>query len=391
MSQPHLSARAITGHTSPPFTVLETDRYGVWRMVNGTLVRLAGEDATINSEWGEEPNNPVLSPDGTKVVFNWNFPGPNGEGQIALVNSTAAGQTPTILSPDDAGGPYMLHPQWHPDSDRVVYVHAAPAKGFYGSVVAVDLASPGTEDVLYTPSTVGAPNGYGPLRPQYSPDGGMILFFLDDQSGATDTLSGLYVMDADGSNVTQLDTWSTVGPPNDGYGFNGSQSCWTADGRIVYVTDSFAGGIGQVYIIDADGSGQTLLSSDGTSSTKECRINRLSYISSGGGYVIGSSYVFDATLAQNIWRPWRWELDGSGGTMLTSVGDPDVFAYDMQYFTNMYPYLNRIWFTPRAGSAGPIGWLSSCALDASDYTTDVQLDTDCNGDKFYAGTGIEWA
>lgn len=361
-----------------PITVYSVSDFQ-YLALGGTNVVLT--DKTV--DYFDEANNAILSPDNTLIAVNANFPFTGGgfdSGGIAVVPVT--GGVPLQVSAYDSGGPWMLHPSWHPDSDTLVYIHADPAEGFDGSIVTAQVSNPGVETVLYTPSTVGAPNGYGPFRPQYSPDGSLILFFLNDESGATDSLSGLYVMDADGSNVTQLDTFNTAGS-NDGYAFDGSQACWTPDGRIVYSNANFAGGtLWQIYIIDSDGANKTLLTTDGDTSTQDCLITNRG-MSPAGDYAVISSNTTGSD-----WRPYRLELDGSGATILDATHGP--VGAD-QNFRCVYVHEQRVWFIDKRGTstANP-GTLSSIALDGTDYQIETTLFVDMDGDRFYTGTGIEW-
>ena len=82
--------------------------------------------------------------------------------------------------------------------------------------------------------------------PKWSPDGSQILFF-SDRADSHD----LYVMDADGSNQTALTT--DPGGETDGK--------WSPDGsRIVFTFDGTGGG--DLYLINADGSNMEQLTED---------------------------------------------------------------------------------------------------------------------------------
>jgi Tol biopolymer transport system component len=102
--------------------------------------------------------------------------------------------------------------------------------------------------------------------PAWSPDGSRIAFHSEQQAGNWD----IYVMDADGGNITRL----TTDPATDGFpdwspdgttGPGGSTPAWSPDGaRIAF--DSDRTGRSEIYVMDADGTGAVQVTTAGGAS-----------------------------------------------------------------------------------------------------------------------------
>lgn len=355
---------------SIPITVVSVD--------DGTYVAQAG--IGVNTQIspfdvnGEDQSNPITSPDGTMVLFDSNFPGPNGEGQIKWV--PAGGGSETVLSPNDTAGPYFLQPSWRPDSGGVIYIHGDPVTlGFEGDIVAVDLSAPGTETVLFSPSAAGT----GGFRPQYSPDGTQIAFLLS--GGTTPANEGLYVMDDDGSNLTQIDSWG-----NPGYAGDGEQFAWSPDGSLIAYwasPDSF----GTFYVIEPDGSNKTKISIGltdtntdfgGTGDLVQKRMSNRAWISN--TEVVAAAMYYDGSFG---WAPWRYNVDGVTDEVRLSDEGPN----GTEYFSTVYVWKNRIWFIP---TRTPAGIVASTALDGTDYRVEATLGVDLDGSEFLNGSGLNF-
>ncbi len=160
------------------------------------------------------------------------FPGENGKiaftstrdgfGQIYVMNADGTNQVrlTTPLAARD--------PAWSSDGQKIAYNTGT------GGTMAV-MNADGTGQVTLAP---------GGQDPAWSPDGLKLAF-----TSFRDADGEIYVMDADGTNLTRL----TNSPLQD------LEPAWSPDGQKIAFTSKRDGGAPEIYVMNADGSGQLRL------------------------------------------------------------------------------------------------------------------------------------
>lgn len=351
--EPEAPTPGVVG--TPPFTVLQLD--GTLNVYVMTPTDPAGTPTAItdNTDGGatyDDANNPVLSPDGTMIAFmmtktSTGFPS-------LWVVANAAGSTPTELVADSSN--YILHPMWSPDSATIVYTRGISG-ALRGAVESVP-ASGGSPTVLYTPAA-----GDGAFRPAFNFDGSLIAFVLDKNIGAG---QGIVVMNADGSGPSQIVTVNA-------YRFDGSQFGW-ANAQDTLAYDD---GASSCYVVNADGTGQTLVNTGGLAGVP-VRCSKTAWASDDSHIVVTSN-------DGSKWALYRLELDGSGETLLNASHG----AYNQQWMKQAFLHDGRLYFIELA-SGGNGGKIGSVLVDGTDYRLDLNLLAGSVGDWFYGGTAFEW-
>ena len=178
-----------------------------------------------------------FSPDGTQIAYHSRFP-PVGPGlaQIFLMSANGTTQlTGTEPLTDTGGGAQFA--DWTPDGKRIVFQTTPLRNGTftYRDIFVINADGTGLTNLTHNSTYVDA-------RPAWSPDGTRIAF----QSNR-DGNDEIYVMNADGSNPVRL--------TSDGHS-NGVPD-WSPDGRIVFASDR--DGNFEIWVMNADGTGLTQL------------------------------------------------------------------------------------------------------------------------------------
>jgi Tol biopolymer transport system component len=244
----------------------------VMRPDGGSLTQLTFDDARF-----ELDGYPTWSPDGSKIAYNSYVSGPDGAHQKVYVID-ADGSNETCLTPGSDG----YSPSWSPDGSRILFLSyrdSEPANNkfttelylmnadgsgqtrltnFSGKFSAANWSPDGSKIV-----SVFQPDYGGPVKilvmksdvavadkiysddrllcsaPFFSPDGTQILVNF---TGPILALSGMYLMNADGSNLNRL---------------GGGEGSWSPDGRkIVFSYSSRTSPFSsQLWIMNKDRSG----------------------------------------------------------------------------------------------------------------------------------------
>jgi hypothetical protein len=252
--------------------------------------------ALVSEQWGndQEPAAPSLLSNG--YLYYRVGGGDGGSWWQALAPDGSGG----VVFPPDAPINYS-DIAWRPDGRRFAFVNYL--LGSYG----IETAAPDGRDVQRLT------DGVNDLWPSWSPDGSKIVFAStrDDPAqnqctpGDTGSMAllcptDLYVMDADGRNVTRLT--ATERPE--------STPVWSPDGSTIAFTAGTDDGSGTaVFVMNADGTNVRQVSS--------------------GGRDFGPSWSPDGsqlafTAIRNDWGVWAVHADGTGEHLL--VGDTGPYA-----------------------------------------------------------------
>lgn len=230
----------------------------------------------------DHSEDPVWSPDGTKIAFvSYRY----GDGAIYIMN--ADGSNLTRLT-----NYASYDPLWSPDGTKIVFRTYDTRGSSIGEIYVMD--ADGSNQTRLT--------NYSCFNAVWSPDGTKIAF---DPYGAImfNDISGIYVMNADGSNQTRLS-------------LEGRDPTWSPDGtKIAFSTyNLIETNINEdtgIYVVDIDGSNMTNLTH---------------------GYTAGQSLAWspDGTkLAFNIGETiYTMNADGSNMTTLYSGGYKPVWSPD---------------------------------------------------------------
>ena len=244
----------------------EGDRFGGWGL--GAMNADGSGIVSLNSPPGAADVS--WSPNGQLVAFEAD---PHGDGDLEIFIMRADGTNVRQLTDSDG---WDFWPDWFPDGSRIAFtslrtgvpnVYIMNVDGSDQQALTDDPVlgcfqpdvSPNGKDVLamcspeFEPPTIwrigvtdGAmipltlPGPHEDLDPQWSPNGKRVVF-SSSRSGAPK----LWLMDADGGNVTQL----TTAPGRDfnpTFSPNGQQIAWW----------KFRFGQGDIFVMNADGSGQ---------------------------------------------------------------------------------------------------------------------------------------
>ena len=150
-------------------------------------------------------------------------------GGVQLMTVGIDGSNPVQLTDeaDDAS-----QPSWSPDGSKIAYVAGPPPQG------KIKIANADGKNARFLLNE-GAPQG----EPIWSPDGKQLLFTMFEPRNGC---SNIFVANADGTGVRNLtDANKSCGDP-----------AWSPDGsRIAYV--SIVGGTTHLWVMNADGSGQS--------------------------------------------------------------------------------------------------------------------------------------
>jgi Tol biopolymer transport system component len=210
---------------------VESDSYKVQRLAPG------GTPVVLNDSLPQQVD-PAWSSDGRQVAFSGGVRQNTEPDDIYVMNTDGSG-----LRQITSGPRVDLNPSWSPDGSQIAFAD------LLGSLYIVDVRT-----LAVTPLTDhGRPGekGEGPdQNPDWSPDGSKIVFSRNDE-----TIPSIFVIDADGSNLTRLTDpapGSDIGP------------AWSPDGtRIAFVrTLNQNEGTPDIYVMKADGTSIAQLTDD---------------------------------------------------------------------------------------------------------------------------------
>jgi Tol biopolymer transport system component len=177
---------------------------------------------------GSLDSDPVVSPDGSLIVF---------------LRAVSFGTPDLWIMDIDGGNAAAIRtsgaptgPSWHPDGTKILFRS--------GSTI-LTIEPDGTNVVAVITKTEA-------FSPAYNFDGSRIGFTVDKSSGAT--ADELWVMDADGTNDTQIDTLAAGGR-------GGLGLAWLRSSDVLVYSSGGAASTSQAFKINGDGTGKTDITS----------------------------------------------------------------------------------------------------------------------------------
>lgn len=250
--------------------------------------------------------NPARSPDGRKVVFDSTYGSTPTKPRLWVVNSTDA------LLPALAGRPRLLRQpeqrgsfaSWSPDGTKIAFSSA-------GEVFVMNADGSGVVQLTDSP---------GPdMMPTWSPDGTKIAFVSARDSKwvhpdpRMHNSDDLYVMNADGSGVTRLTFFGeSVDEPEQL--ILAWYPAW-AFGKIVFQRYTWPGGDRRIWVMNADGTGLTKLTSVETAYPAWSR---------SGNLIAYSRFLKGTGDPPNQWDIYTMRPDGSQRTRLTRTTGSEI-------------------------------------------------------------------
>lgn len=310
-ASPTVSYAAFSGKNG--LIVFESTRDGSFGQIY--TINPDGTDVTRLTFTAAYDEYPEWSADGNKIVFSSTRDGnleiyvmnADGSGQTNLTNNSGDDTTPTF-SPD---GTKIAFTSYR-DGNQEIYVMNADGTG---------------QTNLTNNSSFDA-------QPAWSPDGTKIAF-ESNRNG----FPQIFVMTSDGTNITQLTTISSNGGAD-----------WSPDGtKIAYHSNRDCGGCGtyyDIYVMNADGTGQTRLAFDPV------------YATGPAWSPDGTKITFESQRDGN-YEVYMMNADGSGQMNLTNNAGVDFLADWQPQFYNFNGFFQPIDNLPtmnivKAGKAIPV-------------------------------------
>lgn len=166
------------------------------------------------------------SPDGKKIAF---FSTRDGDTGIFVMDADGSGQTRLTTGED-------FYPDWSPDGEKILFETARDIATLGYEIYVMNADGSGQTNLTNNPAFLD-------IRPSWSPDGNKIAFH-SSRAGA-----GIFVMNADGSEVTQVADFVTID----------AAPSWSPDGtKILYdsaaLDPQFASE--EIIMISSDGTGE---------------------------------------------------------------------------------------------------------------------------------------
>jgi hypothetical protein len=203
------------------------------------LVDIGGGDPTRFTDPAWSARDPAWSPDGMRLAFA----GDAGAGWGVYVTEARAEGPASLVS--DAGLANASSPAWSPDGSTIVFAAGSNEAGVAEPIRFDLFAAPADGSGPSTPLT--RTEGSNEVMPAISPDGARIAFVRVPNTLDDTAQGGIALMDADGSNVEQLNEGSFEQHPT-----------WSPDGSLIAFDRDDPQGL-STYTMRPDGSAVTRL------------------------------------------------------------------------------------------------------------------------------------
>ncbi len=182
--------------------------------------------------WTIKTCAPALSPDSTHIAFHSMI---NGDSVINIYSYDLGSRILTRLTDDSASAGF---PVWSPDGKQILFVRSLSGKRMGSSLSIIDAngsipSAPITSDSDFQPAA-------------WSHDGKQIAYSCNPQQAQRNDYSDLCVINTDGTNRRVL--------VDNRYGAEVAPAWSTTDQRIAYIGTGIAGMLGDLNLVNADGT-----------------------------------------------------------------------------------------------------------------------------------------